>query len=123
MGLLFETKNVILTTSAATVSATVPAYSAEAGCRGFTIGLLDLVTSGLGGSVSFEARGVTNYRNINGTFLDGTTASSSVAIPSSKLIRFNIAGCDGFRINVVTLSAASVTAEITMMSGGTALTT
>ena len=123
MGLLFETKNVILTSSAATTSITVAARSAEVGCRGFTIGLLDLVTSGLGGAVTFEASGVNNYRDISGTFLDGTTASTGMAIPNSKLVRFNLAGCDGFRINVVSLSAASVTAEITMMSGGTALTT
>ena len=117
MALVFDTKDVILTTTASTTG-----YSSEAGCPGYTIGLLDLLTS-FTGSVSFEARGVTNWRNINGTFLDGTTASSSVANPAQKLIRFNLAGCDGFRVNIASVSAGTVTAVIRLMAGGTALTT
>ena len=118
MALVFDTKNIILTSTAVAV-----AYSSEAGCRGYTIGLLDIAATGVGGSVSFEARGVTNWRNINGTFLDGTTASSSFAIPASKLIRFNLAGCDGFRINIASTSGATINADVMLMAGGTALTT
>ena len=117
MALFYDSKDVILTTTASNTG-----YSNEVGCTGYTIGLLDLDTRWTG-SVSFEARGVTNWRNINGTFLDGTTASSSVANPAQKLIRFNLAGCDGFRVNIASVSAGTVTAVIRLMAGGTALTT
>lgn len=98
---------------------TATGVSAEIGIKGYSVLLLDLSMT-IAASVSFEARGVNNYRNIMGTFLDGSAAATSAT--ANGLVRFNIAGCEGFRVNVGTNSGA-VTADATAMKGGTAITT
>ena len=100
---------------------TTTGYAVPIICREYTTMLLDVVISSTGG-VSFEAKGGFNYGNILGTFLDGTTASSSF-VSASKLVRFNLVGCDAFRLNVTTLSVGFVAATGTFMVGGTALST
>jgi len=105
-------------------AASSPGLSAEAVVSGYTVGLLDLSISSVA-AVSFMARGVTNQSTILGTFLDGTTSSSSytTSVGATKLIRFNVSGCETFQMNVTTVSIGTISATLTVVAAGTAVTT
>jgi len=104
--------------AAATTSTGVSGW---AGVRGYTVAVVDLDISSTA-VVAFECvseGGVA--KNILATFADGTTASSSVA--SSELARLNVTGVHAIRINVISLSVGNVTANVTAIAGGTAIST
>lgn len=101
---------------------TLAARSNNFGVKGYTTLLLDFDMTGTA-LIAFEVAGEGGtFKNILGTFVDGTAASSSIA-STSKLARFNVTGMDAFRVNIASISIGTVTANATAFAGGTAVTT